>query len=163
METSETGFSELRSDGAQREDECAFLGEFPEVRSVTRIYSTHGGYLTGATSACGKCGCEFINVVCPQRWPINTVALACAKCGSIVEYIDGLMLMEVKQAIREFQRSSEMVSCRPQYDNQRGMSGIGVAKELVQMGIDGGLTDQDIAEAMEVSEDYVALIAATLR
>lgn len=119
---------------------------------------THGGRIA-ETSPCGKCGCEFINVVCPVHWPIESVALCCATCGSVVEYIDGLLLLSVKQAVSDRTGRAYANRRRVSVEIPTGLSGLGTAKELVQMGIDGGLTDQDIAEAMGVSEEYVAIIA----
>ena len=163
--TPAAGFSDGGSDatGAGEESPSAFI-ELPEVVGSTNpgiVRVTHGGR-TADTPPCGKCGCEFINVVCPVHWPIESVALCCAKCGSVVDYIDGLLLLTVKQAIKDRQGRSHVVR-RGIGIEPPGMSGLGVAKELVQMGIGGGLTDQDIAEAMGVTEEYVSLIAHILR
>ena len=164
MDAIETGPRELRSD----EDplRCA-PGDFPEVRIHTRTDFRFSHGCRADTPPCGKCGCEFVNVGGPKSWPIDTVALTFAKCGSVVDYVDGLLLMTVKQALKEYTRgrrfaSGNGISVALNMETPIALSGWGIAKELVGMGIDGGLSDQDIAEALEISEEYVALVAGSI-
>lgn len=112
------------------------------------------------TEPCGKCGCIFVSVVTPKYWPIDSVALCCALCGSVVDYVDNLLLITVKQAIRERVNRQFAISGKG-----HGMShekiedrSYGLVREMILFGLENGLSKQDVAEALEVSEEYVSLI-----
>src|ERR1044071_3821258 len=93
------GSRELRGSGIQRERENSeglAVGEGPPLVSGKTINfpGTHGKQVFG--EPCGKCGGKFVNVICPTHWPIEVVALGCSMCGSIIQYVDNLLLLEVK-------------------------------------------------------------------
>lgn len=164
MGTPTTGHGELRSDDARGGDDVKpCLIEPPRVTITSRARVTHGGHAD--TEPCGKCGCEFVNVGCPKHWPVETVALTCAKCGSVVEYVDGLLLITVKEYLREYVAGRAFVSGEGgvAIDRSTTIPSFGLLREMVLMGKENALSTQDIAEALEVSEEYVELIAATER
>jgi hypothetical protein len=109
---------------------------------------------------CGKCGCCFVSVTAPRHWPVGTVALTCFACGSVVDYIDGLLLLNVKQVLRE---RVNMTVTGGDTAQKRDAPGYGLLRELILMGIENKLSAQDIAEALEVSEEYVELVSAQYR
>lgn len=102
--------------------------------------------------ACGKCGCEFVNVGCPKVWPISTIVLTCAKCGSVVTYMDGLLIMSVEEALRETHGRDWVVRYRLALEISEKA---GVHSDLVALALQSGMTLEEIAGLydIEVSED----------
>jgi len=113
------------------------------------------------TEPCGKCGCLFVCVTSPKYWPIDSVALTCAICGSVVDYIDGLLRITVKQAIRErVNRQFAISGSGRSHAVHAKVEGtiFGLMREMILFALENNLSKQDIAEALEVSEEYVSLI-----
>lgn len=122
----------------------------PRVRAREQVRLTYGGYsANGFYPPCGKCGCEFLNVACPRSWPIGTVALTCAKCGSIVEYVDGLLIMTVCEALKEQHGKEWIVRNRIAVQLQRER---GVSQDVVLMAFAEGLTLDEIVTALDIQE-----------
>ena len=106
-------------------------------------------------SACGKCLCEVTVIVSPKCWPIETIALVCALCGSVVEYMDQMLIFAPKKAAVEHVRRQWVV----RHKTALQPSEYEVARELILMGLDGGLSDDEVAEQIGVEAEYVDAIA----
>lgn len=83
----------------------------------------------------------------------------------MVEYVDGLLLVDVKRAIRERINRPWIVQMDGQGAAERKNTepSFGLLRELIFWGQESGLSEMDVAEALEVSEEYVHLIGQTGR
>lgn len=167
MAASATGSVERGGNGHQRylnDERDQFPAAAPPRVRQASIPITHGALHAG--EPCGKCGCTFVNVCCPRIWPIGTIALTCSKCGSIVEYVDGLLLMTIQEVLRDYRSdrawvTREGIAREPNVglDLERLPSNYIVAKELVLMGLENGLTVEDIGKEMGIAVESVRQMA----
>lgn len=104
---------------------------------------------------CGKCQCMFQHVVSPQYWPIDTVALTCWGCGSVVAYVDNLLLFSPRRALIEHRPRQWVIRHR----TATQPSEYEVARELILMGIESQLPDAEIASMVGVPLNYVDALA----
>lgn len=121
---------------------------FGKIRISTYGRVTYGGY-SSETLPCGKCGCRFLNVGCPKIWPIGTVVLTCAMCGSVVEYVDGLLIMNVTEAIQNLQSRSWVIRHRMALELSEAR---GVDENIVLMALEQGLTMDEIVAALDIED-----------
>jgi hypothetical protein len=137
-------------------------GGYPEARLCKRpeIREATGGPLFGrSVPACGKCGYLTYKTVCPVSWPIDTVALTCHACGSVIEYVDGLLVLSFKEALLSHVRRPWVVRGEIAIEP----SEYEVAKGIVMMGVDNGLSDQEIAEVMGIDLTYIKALVEVER
>ena len=121
---------------------------FAEVRAGVQVIE----------KSCRRCGCAWVNIGCPKGWPIDTVVLTCFKCGDVIEYVDGLLLITVKQYISDYTgRRPWVVKHRTALAREQTPSR-GQLVELITMGRANGLSDEDIAEALDISVESVKII-----
>jgi hypothetical protein len=135
MASTKTGHGELRSDKKRNTGEIC-PPEWP----------------------CGKCGCKHVRVTSPTYWPIDSVAIICFMCGAVVDYADDLLIFKPKEALKEYVKRKwvvrEGIALQP--------TSYEIAIELIRMGIEGGLTDEDIAYELNVTLEYVDAVATLI-
>jgi len=141
VEVAEAGPRE-RGSAVATDLRCEF--DAPGVRIETTARCTHGGRVAD-TAPCGKCGCEFVNVGCPKIWPIGTVVLTCSMCGSVVDYVDGLLIMTVQEAIENQHGRDWVIRHRLAVELGEKMNG-----ELLAMALEKGFTVEQIAEIYDI-------------
>ena len=104
--------------------------------------------------ACPECFRGIAAIVAPLSWPIGTIAKVCYACGRVLECVDGLLIMEEREAAVEFQP-------RP-FAVRRGVaiqpSNAEVAREIVLLGLEGGLSAREVAAELKCDEHYVKMI-----
>lgn len=108
-----------------------------------------------AKRKCNHCDDDVNVLIPPVHWPIGTVALACYACGRVRRYEDNLYLFTPRKAVVEFQAKPwavrNGVAIQP--------SNFEVARELVLLGIENGLSVSEISTNLDVEEHYVRNIA----
>jgi len=152
--TSAAGHGELRSgrvSGKRLRDYSdqprqIFVTDSPGFKLHTIGRSTYGGRAP-ETPPCGKCGCEFVNVGCPKIWPIGTVVLTCSKCGSVVDYIDGLLIMSVTEAIQSMRGREWVIRYRMALELSESR---GIHRDLVMAALEQGMTMDEIVTALDM-------------
>lgn len=153
--TAEAGHGNGRSSGRaprlsdfrdSADPELVFAGDAPRIEIRVPIRATYGGY-SAETPPCGKCGCEFLNVGCPKMWPIGTVVLTCAMCGSVVDYVDGLLIMTVVEAIRNAHGSEWVKKRRMAYELSAER---GVDENVILLAMEQGMTMDEIVTALDL-------------
>lgn len=105
--------------------------------------------------SCSKCGCEYANVTAPRGFPIAIVARTCFKCGHVLGYTDNLLIFTARQAMSSFQLHGWVTK----RGTARQPSEPQVAREMIVMGLENGLTKEEIAEAVGVPVMTVLLVA----
>jgi len=133
------------------------LDQYPR-NSPPRVVATTDlpGAATGVPHApCGRCGCAFVSVVCPNHFPVEVVALVCFACGRSIAFVDGVLLITVRQALRESTARPWVVKHRTAKSTENESLSPGRLRELVDLGRRDGLSDADIAEALGISEEEV--------
>jgi hypothetical protein len=154
LATSQAGHGNGRGSGraARLEDfrddnsELVFSGNAPRIEIRVPVRATYGGH-SSETPPCGKCGCEFLNVGCPKIWPIGTVVLTCAMCGSVVDYVDGLLIMTVVEAITNAHGSEWVKKRRMAYElsAERGLD-----ENVILLAMEQGMTMDEIVTALDL-------------
>jgi hypothetical protein len=155
MATHQAGPSKLRGNGPGEEDSLYSAQGIPEYRVNSRLLRPWEG-IKEAPCSCSKCGGNWVVKACPQYWPIDSIALVCFYCGSVIDYVDGLLILEIREVIAS-QRKHWMSSGRVR-DTE--ITPFAVLKELILMGIDGGLTDMEISQELDIAAEYVSYIRA---
>jgi hypothetical protein len=114
------------------------------ITSIERV--TYGG-LVPNLAPCGRCGCAFVNIGCPKMWPIGTVVLTCSMCGRVRDYIDGLLIMSVTEALVNRHGRDWIVRHRMATDlsEQRG-----VDPAIIELAMAQGMTMDEIATALDI-------------
>jgi hypothetical protein len=152
----------MRKEALANSDE-SFFGVFPRVtaRRVHDFVGTNG--IKGLGEPCGRCGGCFLNVVCPVHWPIETIALVCFTCGSTMDYVDNLLMLEVKEAMRIRVQRPWVIDRGAAKQVESSVTNEKVLGEIIEMGVAGGLSDQDIAEVLEMDPGYISDVASFVR
>ena len=104
---------------------------------------------------CGKCSSSAWKVTCPKYFPIDCVAITCMACGSVICYVDNLLILTLKEAMQERRPRQWVV----QHAVAHRPSEFEAAREMILMGLEGGLTDFDIAETLSLPVEYVSELA----
>jgi hypothetical protein len=75
----------------------------------------------------------------------------------VVDYVDGLLIMEIRDVIGNTLFRGR-VSSRNPAGSSRELPPFAVLKELILLGVDGGMTDMDIAAEMGIEAEYVSYV-----
>ncbi len=91
-----------------------------------------------------------MNVVCPIQWPIDHVALVCSYCGSVIEYLGNLIQFTFKSSRWKVTNHVAHELLPLEWET---------AREMVLVGIDRWMTDEQIAKYVGIPLAEVARIA----
>jgi hypothetical protein len=116
------------------------------VRTTGIECVTYGGMVPNL-SPCGRCGCAFVNIGCPKVWPIGTVVLTCSMCGRVRDYVDGLLIMSVTEALQNYRGREWIVRHRMAKDISEEH---GVDADIVAFALEQGLTMDEILSALQM-------------
>jgi hypothetical protein len=107
---------------------------------------------------CPRCGPCFLSVVSPVCFPIQTVALVCRLCGRVIRYVDNLLIFTKSQAFFAFTRRPWVVRHRAALQPSNADS----AREMILMGLDAGLSFEDVAEVLNATPEWAKSMARSL-
>jgi hypothetical protein len=104
---------------------------------------------------CSHCQEPVSKLVAPDHWPVDMIMTVCYACGRTKGYVDNLLLMSPREAVIEFQS-------RP-FAVRRGVaiqpSSYEVAREMILLALEGGLSPIDVAAELNIERNYVLNIA----
>lgn len=106
---------------------------------------------------------ETFKLVCPTGWPVLTTAVVCFKCGATRGYLDErLTPREERFAVGH----QEKLPDKPRREvvvrggvSHRILDDVDAIRELVLMGLENGLSIDDVAVTANVSRHYVHAVA----
>jgi hypothetical protein len=114
-------------------------------------------------AACRQCGTKTFKLVCPNCWPIQTVAVTCATCGRVRGYLDentpGRMFedgsrREVPEREMVIRHRVAHRTYQPDEQRELAIQGLKQGIELAQVAEDLGLTPEYV-HAIGVNEGIV--------
>jgi hypothetical protein len=114
-------------------------------------------------TACRQCGTKTFKLVCPNCWPIQTVAVTCATCGHVRGYLDentpGRMFedgsrREVPEREMVIRHRVAHRTYQPDEQRELAIQGLKQGIELAQVAEDLGLTPEYV-HAIGVNEGLV--------
>jgi len=115
---------------------------------ITTIECVAYGAAVPNIAPCGRCGCAFVNIGCPKIWPIGTVVLTCSMCGRVRDYVDGLLIMSVTEALQNYRGREWIVRHRMAKDISEER---GVDAGIIEMALSEGMTIEEILSVLDVA------------
>lgn len=122
-------------------------------RSDLNLQITASRFVPG--KACGACKTGPRKTVAPAHWPVETVARVCYACGRVLDYVDDLLLMTPREAVIEFQPRAWAIRRRMAIQP----SNAEVGREMILLGLEGGLSPEQVAAELSIEVAYVRNIA----
>lgn len=133
----------MKKDGSRSELDSMYSGTWsPDAKFVP-------------AKECMHCAEGVTHAVAPQHWPIDTVAKVCYACGRVHYYKDNLLLMSEREAVIEYQSKPFAVRGGIAVQPSSAL----VARDLVLLGLEGGMAAAEVARELHCDLHYVEMVA----